>query len=76
MSSAKICFKKDKKIKKQITSKNFIYKYQDQNDKIGMAVSELNGRIPDKGGMRNNVCYEAYYVVSGNDKFFINNNII
>ncbi len=67
--------KKDKRKKKQISSQGFVYEYQDQNDKIGMAISELNGRVPDKEKMRNNVCHEVYYVVSGNAKVFINNNI-
>ncbi len=67
--------KKDKRKKKQISSQGFVYEYQDQSEKIGMAISELNGRIPDKGKMRNNVCHEVYYVVSGNAKVYINNQI-
>lgn len=67
--------KKDKRIKKQIAPQSFVYEYQDKNDKIGMAVSELNGRVPEEGRMRNNVCHEVYYVISGNAKVFIDNNI-
>jgi len=65
--------KKESRIKKQISSQGFVYEYNDGNNKIGMAVSELNGRVPDVGKMKNNLCYEAYYVISGKAKVFIEN---
>lgn len=40
-----------------------------------MAVSELNGRVPDVGKMKNNVCHEVYYVISGNASVYVENDI-
>lgn len=67
--------KKSSRIKKQISSQSFVYEYGDINNKIGMAVSELNGRVPDKGIMKNNICYEVYYVISGKANVFLNNEV-
>jgi len=34
-------------------------------DDLGFAYHELNGRAPEKGQTRNNVCDEQFYVISG-----------
>jgi len=67
--------KKEQRVKKQIASDGFVYEYQDDNKNLGLAVSELNGRVPDEGTMKNKVCSEAYYVISGSAKVFINNEV-
>ncbi len=65
--------KKSQAVKKQISSDGFVFEYPSVNKKVGMAISELNGRIPDKGLMKNNICHEVYYVLSGTAKVFIDN---
>ncbi|MFA6513664.1 MAG: hypothetical protein WCT50_00025 [Patescibacteria group bacterium] len=67
--------KKEQRVKKQISSDGFVYEYQDVNKNLGLAVSELNGRVPDEGLMKNKVCCEAYYVMNGSAKVFMNNEI-
>lgn len=67
--------KKSQAIKKQISENGFVYEYQDANKNLGLAVSELNGRVPDEGTMKNKVCLEAYYVMSGSAKVFMNNEV-
>ena len=63
--------KKSQAIKKQIAKEGFVYEYKDYNKSLGVAVSELNGRIPDNGLMKNNVCHEVYYVLSGSAKVYV-----
>lgn len=63
--------KKEKALKKQISDSGFVYEYIGPSDKLNLAVSELNGRIPEEGWVRNNVCQEAYYVISGQAKLVI-----
>ena len=67
--------KKSERVKKQISKDGFVYEYHDANKNLGMAVSELNGRVPADGKMKNNIVHEVYYVLSGSAKVFTNNNV-
>lgn len=67
--------KKSERVKKQISKDGFVYEYNDANKDLGMAVSELNGRVPDEGKIKNNVVHEVYYVLSGAAKVFMNDNV-
>lgn len=67
--------KKDQRIKKQIAPNGFVYEYPDANKDLGIAVSELHGRIPEEGRMKNTVCHEAYYVLSGSARVFMGDQV-
>ena len=67
--------KKSQRIKKQIAPNGFVYEYPDASKDLGIAVSELNGRVPDEGRMKNNVVHEVYYVLSGSAKVFMGDKI-
>ena len=55
---------------KQITPISRVFEYPDPSKDLGIAVSELNGRVPAVGKMVNNVCQEVYYVISGSGEVF------
>ncbi|HOZ53569.1 MAG TPA: hypothetical protein PK142_02735 [bacterium] len=63
--------KKSQAIKKQISESGFVFEYPDVNKNIGMAVSEINGRVPERGWVKNEVCLEVYYVLSGSAEIFV-----
>jgi len=67
--------KKSEREKKQISQGGFVYEYRDANECLGIVVSELNGRVPDEGKMKNNVVHEVYYVLSGSARVFMGNDI-
>jgi len=67
--------KKSERVKKQISPNGLVYEYRDVSKYLGIAVSELNGRVPDKGRMKNNVVHEVYYVLSGSAKVFMGDKI-
>ena len=67
--------KKSQRIKKQISPNGFVYEYPDVNKDLGIAISELNGRVPEEGRMKNNTCQEAYYVLSGSARVFVGDQI-
>ena len=67
--------KKSERVKKQISKDGCVYEYRDANNNLGMAVSELNGRVPDEGKMKNNAVHEVYYVLSLAAKVFVNDSV-
>ena len=63
--------KKEQRKEKQIAKEGTVWEYHLPSKAIGFALSKLNGRIPDSGRMRNKVCNEIYYVISGSGTLFI-----
>lgn len=57
--------------KEQFGKNGLVWDYPMPDEKIGIAVQELNGRVPDSGWGRNNVCYEVCYVLKGTGDVFI-----
>lgn len=58
--------------KKEFFGKNdLVWDYPMADEKIGIAFHEINGRSPESGWGRNNICYEAYYIISGSAKVFV-----
>jgi mannose-6-phosphate isomerase-like protein (cupin superfamily) len=68
--------KKSQRKRKQLAREAFVYEYCGADQELGMAVSELNGRVPDVGTMKNKICHEAYYVMSGSAQVFIGNEVV
>ncbi len=64
--------KKDPKSIK-ISKKGIVYDYPLPSEEIGVSLQELDGRVPDEGFYKNNVCKEICYVISGSAEVFINN---
>jgi mannose-6-phosphate isomerase-like protein (cupin superfamily) len=64
--------KKDRK-KKKIGKNSHCWEYALNNKKIGIAVSLLDGRYPDKGSAVNAACAEIYYVLRGTGRVFMDN---
>ncbi len=63
--------KKEQRKEKQIAKEGTVWEYDLPSKIIGFALSKLNGRVPDSGWMRNKVCNEIYYVISGSGILFI-----
>ncbi len=63
--------KKEQRREKQIAKEGTVWEYHFLSKAIGFALSRLNGRVPDSGWMRNKVCNEIYYVISGSGILFI-----
>lgn len=57
--------------KKELTKESSVYEYDFGTKNFGLATAKLNGRLPEKGWMRNKECAEIYYVVSGSGVVFI-----
>lgn len=68
--------KKSCRDKRQISESGFVYSYPGTNQYLGIAVADFNGRVPDRGKMKNNICHEMYYVLSGSARVFINDMIL
>jgi len=68
--------KKSQRKKKQLAREAFVYEYPNAGKELGIAVVELNGRVPDEGMIKNQVCYETYYVMSGSAQVFIHGDIM
>jgi len=63
--------KKEQRKEKQIAKEGIVWEYPLSSKDIGFALSKLNGRVPDSGWMRNKICNEIYYVISGSGILFI-----
>lgn len=50
---------------------NIVYDYPLPIKNIGISYQELNGRIPQKGGSKNTICTECYYILEGNVEVWI-----
>jgi mannose-6-phosphate isomerase-like protein (cupin superfamily) len=64
--------KEDRK-EKRLSENATVWEYHHHfpSKAIGFAVSKLNNRVPDSGYMRNKVCAELYYVLSGSATVFV-----
>jgi len=63
--------KKEQRKEKKIAKQGTVWEYRLPSKAIGFALSELNGRVPDHGWMKNKACNEIYYVISGSGTLFI-----
>jgi len=63
--------KKEDRVQKQISQDSFVWEYPFNNEKLGVCISKITGRFPDRGRAINNKCDEMYYVVSGTGKAII-----
>lgn len=59
---------------KNITNSSIVYEYPDHSKDLGLAVSEINGRFPEKGVMINKICNEIYFVIDGQGEIEYQNN--
>lgn len=63
--------KKKQRTKEQFGNNGLVWDYPMPEDKIGIALQELDGRVPDSGWGRNNICYEVCYAISGTAEVFV-----
>jgi len=71
----KICFKKSENInmlikkvdaqKKENSSDCIVLEYDLPTKAFSHATAQINGRYPSEGGMKNELCEQTYYVLSG-----------
>ncbi|MCK5490957.1 MAG: AraC family ligand binding domain-containing protein [Candidatus Pacebacteria bacterium] len=62
--------KADSKIEK-ISFRSNVWDYPMPSEQVGIAFQELDGRVPDNNWYKNTKCYEICYIISGQGKFFI-----
>ena len=63
--------RKEDRVQKQISQDSYVWEYPLENKKLGVCLSRITGRFPDRGVIVNKECDEIYYVISGNGKVFI-----
>lgn len=63
--------RKEQRIEKQAAKLGTIWEYHLPTKAMRFAFSKYDGRIPDSGWVRNRVCNEMYYVISGSGTIFV-----
>lgn len=57
--------------KKEGISNGIVWDYPMPSKETGLAVQELNGRVPEKGRFLNKICNEICFVIKGSCTLFL-----
>ncbi|MDD2516483.1 MAG: hypothetical protein PHO80_01335 [Candidatus Gracilibacteria bacterium] len=52
-----------------------ILDYMLPNEDIGISYQKVNGRVPESGRIKNNVCREICYITKGKGCFYVENDL-
>ena len=58
---------------KNVSSTAVVYEYPNHSQNLGLAMSEIKGRLPETGFMINKICDEIYFVIDGFGKITYKN---
>lgn len=67
--------KKENRQQIQVGQDSFVWEYNLDNQRLGVDFGKFNGRFPSEGRVKNNVCQECIYIVSGRGEIFIEDDI-